>query len=164
MILKFTPESQDYLEATNEYISIWNKEGDRIINEFKKVTGLDFIHKTINIVVYEGPSWSGKKDKPMKLRASYDSDTKIATLIHELGHKLLVQLKNRIDGIDEHMILNIFLYDIWINLYGEVFANKAVAIEKNRKGIYDYEKAWVWALSKSYNERQKILNQIKNLN
>jgi hypothetical protein len=105
-----------------------------------------------------------KKEKPMKLRASYNSDTKLSTLIHELGHKLLVQLRQRKEGIDEHMLLDTFLYDVWVNLYGEGFGKKAVEVEKRRKGIYNYEKAWDWALSKKYSERQDILNSIKSLN
>jgi Zn-dependent peptidase ImmA (M78 family) len=42
-------------------------------------------------MIDEVPSHSGNgKDKPMKLRASYSEDAKLATLVHELGHILLI--------------------------------------------------------------------------
>jgi hypothetical protein len=63
MILNFKPESKEFEEDTKEYISIWKREKNNIITEFKKVTGLNFIHDEISIVIYEGPSWAGKKRK-----------------------------------------------------------------------------------------------------
>lgn len=160
----FKSESQEFDSDKKEYEKIWQDEGKDIIESFSKITGLDFIHNEINVLIYSGPSLSGKEGTSMKLRANYDFDTKKATLIHELGHKLLVQFRNRPDHIDEHKILFLFLYDVWVDLYGESFAQRAVEVEKKRKGIYDYEKAWDWALGKQQKERLEFFEGIKKLN
>jgi hypothetical protein len=55
--------------------------------------------------------------------------------------------------IDEHRKLFLVLYDIWVVLYGKDFADKNVAVESRRKGLYDYESAWKWALAMSAEER-----------
>ena len=43
----------------------------------------------IRAIVYEGISNSGYKRIPMRMRASYPPDTKRATLVHELAHRLI---------------------------------------------------------------------------
>jgi hypothetical protein len=88
----------------------------------------------------------------MKLRASYPPDVKKATLIHELGHRLLARIPKTTE-LDEHRVLFLVLYDIWESLYGKGFADRMVEVEKKRKGLYDYESAWKWALSLSKEER-----------
>jgi hypothetical protein len=35
----------------------------------------------------------------------------------------------------------------WADLYGERFAVDQVEVERGRRGLYDYESAWNWALS-----------------
>lgn len=88
----------------------------------------------------------------MKLRASYPPDVKKATLIHELGHRLLAGIP-KTNEIDEHRILFLVLYDIWEKLYGKDFADRMVEVEKKRRGRYDYESAWKWVLVMSKEER-----------
>lgn len=118
----------------------------------ERVSGVRFIEREIQAIVYEGVSWSGFGNQPMKLRASYPPDVKKATLVHELGHKLILRIP-KTKEIDAHRVLFLVLYDIWESLYGRDFANRMVEVEKKRKGIYDYESAWEWALSMSKEER-----------
>ena len=96
----------------------------------------------------------------MKLRASYPEGVKKATLAHELGHRLNSQLTNRPKEMDEHRILFLYLYDVWTKLYGKRFADEMVEVEKKRKGLYDYETAWEWALSMSESERAAKLKEV----
>jgi hypothetical protein len=56
----------------------------------------------------------------------------------------------------------LYLYDVWSKLYGKEFADRMVEVEKKRKGIYDYESAWNWALSMTAQERAARLRQIAN--
>jgi hypothetical protein len=160
--LSFSPESEKFADATRQYQSIWNAESKRIIAAMEEVSGLKFKPQDVRVIVFEGPSESGFEDKPMKLRASYPSDTKKATLIHELGHRLNAMIRERPDGIDEHRVLFLYLYDVWIKLYGKSFADHEVEVEKQRKGRYDYETAWNWALSMSEQERAAKLREITN--
>ena len=158
--LTFSPESEKFADATREYQSLWNTEGKRMIEAMEEVSGLRFEPQDVRVIVFEGASESGYRDKPMKLRASYPSETKKATLIHELGHRLNVKIRNRPSDIDEHRVLFLYLYDVWTRLYGKSFADHEVEVEKRRKGIYDYETAWNWALSMSAQERASKLREI----
>ena len=98
----------------------------------------------------------------MKMRASYSADTKKATLIHEIGHRHISQLEKRPEGIDEHSVLFLILYDIWVELYGEKVANEQVEVEKARRG--PYPAAWNYALSMTKKEREKKFREIINQN
>lgn len=118
----------------------------------ESISGLKLKDAEVRVIVYEGVSMSGYGDGPMKMRASYPSNIKKATLIHELGHRLITDIP-KTKEIDEHRVLFLVLYDIWEKLYGKDFADQAVEVEKSRKGLYDYESAWKWALSLSKEER-----------
>src|SRR5262245_42550855 len=90
--LSFTPESEKFVEATKQYEAIWSAEGRKMIEAMEAVSGLKFLEPEVQAIVFEGPSNSGYKEKPMMLRASYPEDVKKATLVHELGHRMNVQL------------------------------------------------------------------------
>jgi hypothetical protein len=162
--LNFTPESERFNEATKQYQSIWSAEGKRMIETMEQVSGLKFQETEIQVVVYEGASYSGYKDKPMRLRASYPEDVKKATLVHELGHRLNSQLKNRPKEVDEHRLLFLYLYEVWTKLYGKRFADEMVEVEKKRKGLYDYESAWGWALTMNEGERAAKFKDVVSRN
>ena len=150
--INFSPESEKFTQATTEYQTIWKGEGERIVEAMEKVSRVKFTENDIPAIVFEGPSRSGWGSDPMMLRASYPPDVKKATLIHELGHRLLGNIP-KTKEVDEHRVLFLVLYDIWESLYGKVFADRMVEVEKGRKGIYDYESAWNWALSLTKEER-----------
>lgn len=158
--MNFTPESEKYAEAARQYREIWDAEGGKMIEATEIVSGLKFFETEIAVIVFEGASSSGFGDEPMKLRASYPLEVKKATLIHELGHRLNSQLKSRPKDMDEHRVLFLYLYDVWARLYGRSFADRMVEVEKKRKGIYDYETAWNWALSLSEEERAAKFREI----
>jgi hypothetical protein len=151
--MTFTPQDQKFAEAAEAYRRLWADEGSKIIEAMEHGTGLTYLEKDVKAVIFEGPSSSGIGDRPMYLRASYTPDVKKATLVHEHGHRLIAQLKNRPTDLDEHRVLFLFLYDVWESLWGKDFADAQVKIESGRTGLYDYETAWKWALSISKGER-----------
>lgn len=159
--LNFTPEAEKFAEAVKQYESIWASEGDKMISALEAAAGLKFADKAVTVIVYEGVSWSGFGDKPMKLRASYSLDVKKATLIHELGHRLLAKLPETTE-IDAHRALFLVLYDVWVKLYGKEFADQNVAVEQRRKGLYDYEAAWNWTLKLTEKERAAKFKEFVN--
>ena len=163
--VRFSPESESekLVAATREYQDIWKSDGQRMIEAMEAVSGLKFAETEIPAIVYEGTSFSGSRNAPMKLRASYPIDTKKATLIHELGHRLLSDVPKTAE-LDDHRLLFLVLYDIWVKLYGKAFADEQVAVEKLRKGRYDYESAWQWALSLSEKDRAaKFQEQVRKM-
>jgi hypothetical protein len=42
-----------------------------------------------------------------------------ATLIHELGHRHLSQFRSITKDTEDHPLLFLWLYDVWVKLYGE---------------------------------------------
>jgi len=158
--LTFSPENEQYIPAVQEYQRIWSEEGKIMIATMEQVSQMKFLEKEVQVIVFEGPSNSGGPSSPMKMRASYPPDVKKATLVHELGHRMNFQLVKRPKDLDEHQILFLYLYDVWEKLYGKEFADKQVEIERKRKGIYDYDSAWKWALSLSKEARATKLKEI----
>ena len=95
----------------------------------------------------------------MRLRASYPVDTKRATLVHEMSHRLIADITAKDE--EDHPIIFLFLYDVWVELWGEEFALAQVAVESRRRGLYDYEGAWRTALAMSPDERAERWSRLR---
>jgi len=158
--MRFSPASEQFAEATRAYQVLWEAEGPSMIAALERVSGLRFPEREMEAIVYEGISWAGAVGSPMRMRASYPPETKKATLLHELGHRHLAQVKRRPPELDEHRVLFLILYDVWAHLYGKGFADEQVEVEKRRQGRYDYKTAWEWALAQSPEERAKRFQAI----
>lgn len=121
----------------------------------EQISGLSFVYEqfadtSITATVLERPSSSGFRDRSgMQLRASYSPDTKRATLIHELGHRLMAGLYRRDE--EEHGGLFLWVYDVWVALYGKAFADEQVVVERRRGG--PYPQAWDEAMRLTAEER-----------
>lgn len=162
--MTFTAQADTFTNAAEAYRRAWADEGSRIVDTMERVTGLTFREKHVKAVVFEGPSQSGGGDRPMYLRASNAPEVKRATLVHEHGHRLIAQLRNRPRDLDEHRVLFLFLYDVWESLWGKDLADRQVLFESGLRGIYDYETAWKWALSLNKLERASRFAEIVRAN
>jgi hypothetical protein len=152
--VRFVPASDDYAAAAREFEQIWAADGARIVATMERVSGLSFVYEqfadtSISATVLEKPSNSGFRLSGMELRASYPSDTKRATLIHELGHRLMAGLYRRDE--EEHSALFLWVYDVWVTLYGQTFADQQVIVERRRGG--PYPQAWDEAMRFTAEER-----------
>ena len=158
LVVNFTPTADTFKAATDEYTAIWAKEGARIVAAMEKRTGLQFEPGPIAVNVYEGVSFSGSRDgRPMMLRASYPEPTKRGTLVHELAHRLASGLPFK--G-DHHELIFLFLYDVWVDLWGKEFADEQVTIESRRKGIVDYDGIWKKTLALTAEERARRFQEL----
>ncbi|MCI0619948.1 hypothetical protein L0Y40_02875 [Candidatus Wolfebacteria bacterium] len=166
LALHFVPIFKDtgLIQAADEYREIWKQGGAAIVQAFEKVSGLSFTEERIGAVVYEGVSFSGRSPNDiMKLRASYPYNTKKATLVHELGHRLLFGIDGKDLNTDSHRMLFLILYDVWVELYGKAFADEQVKVESSRKGLHNYEEAWRWVLSLTREKRLKMFRDISEI-
>ena len=93
----------------------------------------------------------------MLLRASYPTETKRGTLVHELAHRLAADVPFK--G-DHHELIFLFVYDVWVDLWGQRFADDQVRIESLRKGIVDYESIWKKTLAQPAAARARRLREI----
>lgn len=139
----------DVALATQEYQKIWNEEGQEIISAWENKTGLQFRETFINAIVFEGRGQS----HPFCFRASLSSEMKKATLIHEIGHRILYKKIKlpEFSSLENHKNLDLCLYDILTDLYGKDFAD--VVVETEAKHPL-YKEGWDWALSFSEKERR----------
>ena len=149
--MNFRPESDQFVEATRAYEAIWKEQGSRVVATMEEVSGLKFSDKRIEVIVFEGVSNSGFRERPMRLRASYVPDRKKSTLVHELGHRLISPVPGRRE-IGEHQVLFLILYDAWVKLYGKEFADASVAFEKELGPRY--VEAWEYALGMTAAQRK----------
>lgn len=146
--LSFVPAADSFAASVDEYRRIWREEGDRMVRAMEAAAGLRFVYPlyadtNITVNVLEVGANSGYRDRPMTMRASYPADTKRATLMHELGHRLMAGLFRRDE--EEHEYLFLWLYDAWTQLYGREFADAQVVVEKRRRELY--VTAWNAALA-----------------
>ena len=150
--LTFTAVADSFQRAAREYDSLWNRDGARITHALEASARLSFAEigdTNIQVHVFESASNSGYHEKPMQLRASYPLATKKATLMHELGHRLESDLFRASEN--DHPFLFLWLYDAWMDAYGEEFAREQVQVEKRRAGVYPA--AWDSALARSTKDR-----------
>lgn len=161
--INFYPESAkpEYIKAASEYKEIWEKEGKAIVDSIRKYTGLELSKKTVNAVIADNVSQS----VPMVLEFGLNGNEKKCTLIHELIHRLMVDNNFWITGklpFTElvHRVLDVVLYDILTDLYGEEVARENVKHEISY-GDKNYKKAWNWAMSLSKEGRKKEFGKMK---
>jgi hypothetical protein len=93
---------------------------------------------------------------PMVLRASYPEPTKRGTLVHELAHRLASDVRV---PFDHHELIFLFVYDAWVDLWGQAFADEQVAVESKRTGLVDYASIWKKTLAIPASERPRRLRQ-----
>ena len=158
-IVFFASTGADEIEA-HEYRAIWATYGERIVQALERRTCLAFQERLIAAEVVEAVSHSGGPAHPMRLRASYISNEKKSTLVHELGHRHLWQLAERVEAVDGHRTLYLMLDRVWADVWGEAFAETRVRGESRWRARYDYAAAWRWARSLTPDERQQLWNRL----
>ena len=163
-VVEFVPASPAYEYAAREYREIWSQYGERIVAALEARTCLRFPEERVTAVVGDEGSNSGGPEHAMGLRAGYPPSVKQSTLVHELGHRHLWQLTERLDGVDGHRTLFLILDLVWADVWGAKFADYRVAGESGWMGDYDYAGAWRWVRALSPVERATLWNQLLALN
>ena len=160
----FIASTAAHESAARAYRAIWEQDGARIIAALEARTCMRFPEAGVGALVGDNVSDSGGPEHPMSLRASYDLDVKRATLVHELGHRHLWQLVERLDDLDGHRTLYLILERVWADVWGTEFAAARVRGESSWQASYDYAAAWAWARSLTIDERGVLWNRLLTLN
>ena len=159
----------EHMLALGRYQKFWDEYKDKVEQSFYNQTGLKFKQKKITVkAIDKGTSRAGNSHSPMELSINKVIMAEAgANLLHELAHRLVIG--NGIDTNDEdrawvyhcHRYIDLFLYDVWVDVLGKKAADKALSQE--RTNTYDYyRKAWDWAMSMSFEERQQKLKHLIN--
>lgn len=162
--LDFIPSSAALAHAVRAYEAIWHEYGERIIASLEARTCMPFSEPSVSALVADAVSHSGGPAHPMRLRASYALDVKRSTLVHELAHRHLWLLTERLDDVDGHRTLYLVLERVWADVWGEEFADSRVRGESAWRTRYDYAAAWAWARSLTADERASLWNELLALN
>jgi hypothetical protein len=162
--VEFIAATAAHESAAHAYRSIWEQDGERIVAALEARTCMPFTEPAVAAVIGDDVSHSGGPEHPMGLRASYDLDVKRATLVHELGHRHLWQLAERLTDVDGHRTLYLILERVWADVWGEEFAAARVRGEATWRASYDYAAAWEWARSLTIDERGVLWNRLLALN
>lgn len=158
----FVPFTPAHDPAVRAYEAIWAEHGERILKALEVHTCLPFPEAEVSAVVADAISHSGGPEHPMRLRATYPREVKQSTLVHELGHRHLWQLAERLDDVDGHMTLYLVLDRVWADVWGEQFAENRVRDES--RWDEDYQAAWAWARSLEPRERTRLWNRLLAMN
>ena len=145
--LTFIAETTADSAAAEEYRQIWLRNEQRVVATLERISGRRFVtpayaDTAIAVRVLEAPANSGYRETPMRMRSSYPAATKLATLVHELGHRMQEGVAR--PGEEEHDVLFLWLYEVWVALEGKAWADQQVAFERGRS--QRYVDAWDKAL------------------
>lgn len=162
--VQFIASTAAHEHAARIYRSIWDEDGARIVAALEARTCMRFPEAAVAALIGDEVSHSGGPDHPMGLRASYDANVKRATLVHELAHRHLWQLANRLDDLDGHRTLYLILERVWADVWGEEFAAARVRGEASWHASYDYAAAWDWAHALTVDQRGVLWNRLLALN
>lgn len=160
----FIASTAAHRHATQAYEAIWDAHGARIVAALEALTCLPFPELEVTAVIADASSHSGGPEHAMQLRASYADDVKRSTLVHELGHRHLWQLGERLDGVDGHRTLYLVLDRVWADVWGEEFAESGVRGESGWRSDYDYAAAWTWARALASEQRAELWSELLRLN
>jgi hypothetical protein len=162
--VEFVAATPAHESAAGAYRAIWEQDGARIIAALEAETCMKFPETAVAALVGDDVSDSGGPEHAMSLRASYDVDVKRATLVHELAHRHLWQLAQRLDEVDGHRTLDLILARVWADVWGEEFAAARVRGEASWQASYDYAAAWEWANKLTVDQRGILWNRLLALN
>lgn len=171
MNVNFYPDSdaEGLSEAADEYRKVWEKEGDKIVSEIEKISGLKFTRKFLNAIVWLEPyAWS----YPLALSYLSPEKHKKMDIAHELCHRLMIQ--NKIQSkpftrLNTHKQIFLILCDVLLNLYGEEQTKKQIEAEigiwtktGGKKEDNPYKEAWDYATKMTKEERQSEFKKYLN--
>lgn len=150
--IHFHPECDlpELIKAAADYQRLWDAHRERILERFRAATGLTHAEGLINAVVWHG----GSETCPLRFRAvPPDWDGQVdefrrGVIIHELSHRLIRGNRARLGmppyrpdrQLENHELIDLFLYDVWTDVFGEDFARRRVAAESRLQPFYSH--AW----------------------
>lgn len=152
--------------ATKNYETIWQEDGERIIERFKHYTGLDFVQDEIEVIAHDGMSMSGMDGKPMRLSIWNKTLTeKRSALTHELAHRLLfghgLYAEPETDTDNDEIRVLLFQGEVLRNLYSEEVYDYWSS-RSHSKFSDEHMKDLRYVLSLSKDDRTRIIRDFTN--
>ena len=167
MNINIYTDDNKYNMHLQEYKIIWENEGQRIIDSFEKITTLKFKEKELDLLINSGLNGSNSAGETIsdKMIFRCNNRCKIGTFLHELSHRFIIEydLENVARKVmefdDIHEVIDLFLYDVIVDLYGKDAADMRVEYESNFDEE-EYRLSWEKTLKLSFEERQELLKRI----
>lgn len=160
LTINFHPANDNprFAQSTTEYEGIWREDGSQITSVIERLSRLRFSERFVDATVYQGMSQS----HPLLLGFDYQPQIKKGVLVHELVHIIIEGNRPKLEFsqddyvFDAHRLVDLVLYDAWVELYGEELARENVEYENQLMRENDqspYERAWDWALGMTPEQR-----------
>lgn len=174
-VIKPRDQSFNVVLETAQYQRMWQEHGQRVLQVFCDVTGLEFQQNLITARVYpDNRAFAGARYQAMHLPAnSYSPENaKLIVMVHELCHRLLsgnalgtvglglVPHNNTSDPQAqefEHRHTYLFEYDVIDAALGSEYAQLCREQEERSDINGPHYKAWAWAMRMSKAKRQRAL-------
>lgn len=165
MQLKFN-SNEEYTLNRLEYEALWLAYGEKIQQAFKTITGLSFREEIIEAIVgdYKSNFAGHSLSEPMLFRFSVRH--KLGTILHELAHRFLLEYQFQYTGIveNDHELIDLFLYDIIQEAFGEGAAKERLNYELTFPET-EIPQAWDKIMKYSKLKRQELWKSVvRNIN
>lgn len=152
---------KDFVLNKLEYEALWYVYGEKIQSSFKMITTLPFIEDTVKAIVgdYESNFAGNALNEPMLFRFSVRH--KLGTIFHELAHRFLLEYQFQYVGIleNDHELIDLFLYDVIQDSFGESAAQERVNYECTFPEL-EIPNAWNKVLEYSKSKRQELMKAV----
>ena len=154
--LRFFAADPQHGEFADSARKLWQVDGSRVIAALQAASGLRFRDQEITVIMRGATASSGaagNPNSPLRLDLRYPI---LMSLTHELGHRLNAQLthlppelKSGHGGLDAHKLLYLYLYEVWVQLYGTQTADTWRDTERGWADLgYEFIRtAWDWAMA-----------------
>lgn len=149
-------------QAAESYRILWKDNGEKIVKSIEEISHIAFTTSSISFRIVNGPS----RSHPPELRGNQGSFAKKEAITHELCHILLrdnnlkAKQFNTSLSLGIHMVIDLILYDIFTDVWGQKFAREAVRLESKHSQVY--RKAWKWATGFSKEQRARKFQHFVN--
>lgn len=128
-IRHIAPSPEEFKEKVEERQALWGASGDMILNGMKKLTGLDFNEKIIDVYIVHG--FHRAFSDPLVVSVKYSSVEFVDVLTHEIIHRLLTDntdhidvsawIRNKFKDVDNTQAINhIFVHAVHEAIYRDV--------------------------------------------
>ncbi len=153
--------NKEHVLSKLEYEALWQVYGHKIQHAFEKIAGLSFKEDNIDSIVgnYESNFAGNTLKEPMLFRFSVRH--KLGTIIHELSHRFLIEYQFQYANVleNDHELIDLFLYDVIQESFGESAARERVAYECTFPEL-EIPNAWNKILKHSKSKRRELWNTV----
>jgi hypothetical protein len=162
------PSKEMILKFKNELEALWKKDGDSVLAELSKVTGLKWKEEKITCYIV---GWSMAFSDPLTLPVYKNAQDGFDSLTHELVHQLFIQNEEKEDAVWKYFLtayknepyntrIHIPVHAIHEHIFRKLFSKERLEDEIKVMASYkDYKRSWEIVTKEGYKNIIKKFKQ-----